>query len=125
MYRRRRSTNSPEQQDWQGSFSTTRPWMTSSRCSRTTSRTAKTRHQPSTLQTTTSRRMKRATARWQEAERLLEAKGSYAYDVGAGLFYGHHHSRNSKWAIQGPAQNAQRAEVRAALRWAAGSWSKQ
>ena len=45
--------------------------------------------------------------------------------AGAGLFYGTNHSHNSDWEIQGPTQNAQRAEVEAAWRWASWAWDKQ
>ena len=44
---------------------------------------------------------------------------------GSGLYYGKKHSHNKYWKTQGTAQNAQRAEVDAAWRWAAWSWSKQ
>jgi len=44
---------------------------------------------------------------------------------GSGLYYGKDHSHNRSWKTKGPMQNAQRAEVDAAWRWAAWAWSKQ
>ena len=44
---------------------------------------------------------------------------------GRGVFYGPSRSRNTAAPLQGPAQNAQRSEVRTALRWAAWAWSRQ
>ena len=45
--------------------------------------------------------------------------------AGCGLSYGKKHSHNSSWKLHGKVQNAQRAEVRTTLRWAAWSWAKQ
>ena len=44
---------------------------------------------------------------------------------GSGLYYGKGHSHNRAWKTEGATQNAQRAEVDAAWRWAAWSWAKQ
>ena len=43
---------------------------------------------------------------------------------GAGVYYGRGSKHNSVIPIQGAAQGAQRAEIRAALRWALWAWSK-
>ena len=43
---------------------------------------------------------------------------------GAGVYYGRGSKHNSAIPIQGAAQGAQRAEIRAALRWALWAWSK-
>ena len=43
---------------------------------------------------------------------------------GAGVYYGSGSKHNSVIRIQGAAQGAQRAEIRAALRWALCAWSK-
>ena len=45
--------------------------------------------------------------------------------AGYGLYYGKGHSHNCFAPVRGIRQNAQRAEVRAALRWIAWSWTKQ
>ena len=44
---------------------------------------------------------------------------------GCGLYYGEGHSHNSSFIVEGARQNAQRAEIRSAMRWALWSWAKQ
>ena len=43
---------------------------------------------------------------------------------GSGLYHGKKHLHNIRWRIKGSSRNAQRAEVDAASRWVAWSWSK-
>ena len=43
----------------------------------------------------------------------------------SGLFYGPSHSHNGGWKLESEVQNAQRAEIRSAMRWVLWSWCKQ
>ena len=45
--------------------------------------------------------------------------------AGCGLYYGKKHSHNSKWEVTGERQDAQRAELMAAIRWASWAWTSQ
>ena len=45
--------------------------------------------------------------------------------AGCGLSHGKKNSHNTSWALGGRSQNAQRAELRTMVRWAAWSWAKQ
>ena len=51
--------------------------------------------------------------------------GLRLWHAGCGLFYKEGHSRNTEWALEGCVQTAQRAEVRAALRWVLWALCKQ
>ncbi|CAK0822563.1 unnamed protein product [Prorocentrum cordatum] len=44
--------------------------------------------------------------------------------AGCGLFYGDRHSHNSTLGLEGVVHNAQRAELRSALRWALWNWTR-